>query len=67
MFHCIRITTLLSVRILRVLRSLAHSPCKPGAAYRGPAPQHARVYREFRDVVFEDVVFDHNSSVTPLV
>ena len=23
------------------------------------------IYREFKDVVFEDVVFDNNSSVTP--
>ena len=37
--------------------------------YDGLGPEDARrgriILREFRDVVFEDVVFDNNSSVAP--
>ena len=35
-----------------------------GRACAAP-PAEAPFLREFRDVVFEDVVFDNNSSVTP--
>ena len=44
----------------------------PGGGAREPASlrqhrhrPHIRILREFRDVVFEDVVFDNNSSVAP--
>ena len=35
------------------------------ATLRLPVLRPIRKLREFRDVVFEDVVFDNNSSVTP--
>ena len=37
----------------------------PGSASPATPNLHRIIIREFRDVVFEDVVFDSDSSVTP--
>ena len=57
--------TILTVFLLRLSPALANKK-------HWPAPTSIYNYtvrdgetREFRDVVFEDVVFDNNSSVTP--